>query len=65
MDPLGHRLDEARNARSASAQALKLPTPGRTIRSAARTTSGLAVIVTLPAPAAFSALATEWRLPAP
>ena len=46
-------------ARSPLAQAPKLPTPGRTIRSAARTTSGSAVTVTPRAPAAFSALWTE------
>ncbi|KAI1693807.1 hypothetical protein DdX_20448 [Ditylenchus destructor] len=52
-------------ARSPEAQAPNAPTPGRTMRSAFSTASGSAVTATSAAPAALSALWTEWRLPAP
>ncbi len=50
---------------NASIQCAKAPTPGNTIRSAFATTSGSAVTTTSAAPAAFNALCTECRLPAP
>ena len=50
---------------SPSAQALNEPTPGSTTRRAPRTSAGSAVTATRSAPAAISALWTEWRLPAP
>jgi hypothetical protein len=58
-------LAELEPAVSPLMQAPNEPTPGNTIRCAPRTSSGSSVTAIRSAPAAFSALWTDWRLPAP